>query len=138
MTQATIASFEIRQATLASPAAYTAIEEVQSLSGFGVNNELVEVTHLTSPSAAKEYIAGLADGAEMTLECNFFDTAAEQAALIASVNARRTLTFQVANTGVSPEVTYDFSAVCIGWEIVPSPTEQNKINFTLKITGAIT
>ena len=136
-TSANISKFKIRKATTGSPATYNAIEEVMSISGVGVNNELIDVTNFDSPANSKEYIAGLADGAEIQIEANFVQGATQQTALKAAVAAGDTLNFQVAYTGVSPEETWSFAAVCLGWELVPSPTEQNKIQFTLKISGSI-
>lgn len=137
-TSANISNFKFKKATAASPASYNAIEEVLSISGVGKNNELVDVTNFDSPAGTKEYIAGLADGSEITVEANYVPNATHQTALIASVDAGETINFQVAYTAVSPDETWSFAGVCLGWEVAPSPTEQNRITFTIKISGDIT
>ena len=139
MTQANISNFKLAKATVGSPATYQDIEEVLSISGVGVNNELVNVTNFDSGSS-QEYIAGLSDGSEITVECNFLDATngVVQNELVADVDAGNTVNFQLSYTATSPDETWSFAAVCLGWELIPSPTEQNRISFTLKITGDIT
>jgi predicted secreted protein len=137
-TSANISKFKFKKATTGSPATYNDVEEVMSISGVGKNNELVDVTNFDSPAGTKEYIAGLADGSEISVECNYVPAATHQAAMISSVDAGETINFQVSYTGSSPDETWSFAGVCLGWELQPSPTEQNKIVFTVKISGDIT
>lgn len=140
MTAATISKFLFLLGQADSPETFTAVEEVLSISGFGVTNELIDVTNFDSPNNAKEFIAGLADGNEVSIECNRLDATAgpQQALLKAAVDAGSTRNFRIDYTGVSPDETFSFAAVCLSHEIVPSPTEQNRINFSVKITGNIT
>ena len=137
-TSANISQWKIRKATIASPATYADIEEVFAIGGFGKDNELVDVTNFDSPLNAKEFIAGLADGAEITIECNFVQGATEQSALKTAVESGLTLNFQAAYTGISPEETFDFAAVCKAWSIEPSTQDKNTITFIIKISGNIT
>ena len=135
MTAATIANRKIRRQTTASPATYADIPEVLAISGFGEMSELVEVTNLDS-AGSKEYIAGLSDGQEFTVECNHLDGNTHQEALKTAKGT--TIAMQYARTDSSPETTADFSAVALGYEETPGIDEQNRITFTFKITGAIT
>lgn len=137
MTQANISQFALQLGDAASPEVFATVEEVLSISGFGKNNELIDVTNFDS-GLVKEYIAGLADGAEITVEANYYQAATQQQALITAVNAGSTRNFQLLNNVPSPAETFSFAAVCLSWNIEPSPTEQNRVSFTLKITGDIT
>jgi hypothetical protein len=137
MTQANISQFALQLGNAASPEVFATIEEVLSLSGFGKTNELIDVTNFDS-GLVKEYIAGLADGAEITVEANYYQAATQQAALRSAVDLGATRNFQLINQVPSPDETFSFAAVCLSWTIEPSPTEQNRISFTLKITGDIT
>jgi len=124
-----------------SPNAYQTIEEVKSLSGLGKTNPLIDTTSFDS--AAREYIAGLADGSEVTIECVRVHTASnKQDDLVSDVDSGLTSSFQltVTNELTSPNltVTYTFSAVCLSWTITPSFDDANMIAFTLKISGDIT
>lgn len=135
MTLATISNRKIRRQTVASPATYGDIEEVTEISGFGAVAEIVEATNFDS-AGTKEYIAGLLDGVEFSITCNDIPAATNQVALKAA--QATTIAMQYAKTDSSPELTQNFSAVVLGYEDAPSVSEQNRITFTFKITGAIT
>ncbi len=137
MTQASISNFQLQIGDAASPEAFNAVEEVLSVSGFGLQNELVDVTNFDSPNNSKEYIGGLADGAEITAEANYVDGGTYQTALRTAIGTAATRNFRVVYTGGSPDTTWAFAAVCLGWEITPSPDQQNRITFRLKISGTI-
>ncbi len=137
MTQANISNFKIEIGDAASPEVFTAIEEVLSIGGFGKANELVDVTNFDS-GLTKEYIAGLADGQEVTIEANYYAGASGQQALKTAVDGGLTRNFRIINEVPSPDETFNFAAVCLSWVIDPSPTEQNRITFAVKISGDIT
>jgi len=123
-----------------SPNAYEAIEEPNNLSGLGTTNPLIDTT--SHDSAAREYIAGLGDGSELTIECNRVQTAGNnQDDLVSDVENGVTSGFQIILTdaSVSPNtvVTYTFSAVCLSWVVTPSFDDKHIIEFNVKITGAI-
>lgn len=135
MTAATIANRKIRYESVASPQTFTDIPEVLDISGFGVSSDLVETTNLDS-AGTREYISGLADGAEFDVECNHLDGNTAQEAIKTAQGT--TINMQYARTDVSPETTGNFAAVVLAWEEIPSVSEQNRITFRFKITGAIT
>ena len=106
------------------------------MSGFGKTNPLVEVTSFDS--ASREYIAGLADGTEVTLEANYLPADAQQQGLIADVDGGLNRNFEILITdGVTP-LTYSVTFTCLSWVINPSYDDKNTITFTLKISGDIT
>ena len=130
-----------RQNISGSPYAYETIEEVKSLSGLGKTNPLIDTTSFDS--TAREYIAGLADGSEISVECVRVHTASsKQDNLISDVNNKLTSGFQLilTNESTSPNLTktYTFNAVCLSWTIAPSFDDANMISYTLKISGDIT
>jgi hypothetical protein len=140
-TQANIGRWKFRLGDQASPELYQDIEEVFSISGLGKTNQLEDVTNFDSPVGTMEYIAGLADGSEITIECNRIPDASpntEQENMIAAVNAQLNRNFQIAYVGVSPEETFTFVGVPLSWTVTPSPTNRNTITFTVKISGDIT
>jgi len=138
MTSATISNWQMEIGTNASPQVLTAIEEVFSVSGVGVVNNLVNATNFDSPAGSMEYIAGLADGSEFTVEANYIPTATHQAVVIAAVDAGETRLARLRYTGTSPEKTFSFSAVCLGYELAPSVEDRNTMTFTFKVSGNIT
>lgn len=133
-TSAQISNREMRRGQGDSPETYNAIEEITDIGGFGEVAPLVNVTHFQSTS--QEYIGGLPDGVEFSLTCN--DTGATEQAALRALTAGVTINMQFAKTHVSPEVAENFSAVYLGFEEQPSPTEQNQIVFNFKISGGRT
>lgn len=127
-----------------SPEAFNKICSVFSISGLGTTNDLVDATTFCS-GGSKEYIAGLADGAQVTLGCNFradgSDEEQTQKSMIDDVDARAIRTFELTADGDLDGVDnerFSFQAVCVGWNLAPSPTAKNAINYVIKISGPIT
>lgn len=137
MTQANIGYFKFRMGDGASSETFADIEEAFSISGVGKTREQVDVTNFDS-AGNREYIGGLADGNEVTVECNYIPGATQQEALIAAVEAGANRNFQVAYTAESPEETWSFAGSPLAWVINPSVDGRNSISFTVKISGDIT
>lgn len=137
MTSATTSNWIFRKATVASPATFTDLEECFNISGLGETNALIDVTNFDS-AGSMEFIGGLADGQEITVECNYVQGATEQEAMVAAVKAKANLNFQIGYTGVSPDDDYDFVGTPLEWTITPSVDDKNVIAFRIKVSGAIT
>lgn len=117
-----------------------AIPEVISCSGLGQVNPLVDATSFDS--SAREYIAGLADGQEITMECVYLPDNTVQAAMRTAITNKLTKALRVIATDSTHSPTrvetFDFSVVMLGWVINPSYEDKNTVTFTFKISGAIT
>lgn len=137
-TQANIGNWKFYFGSNASPSVLSAIEEVFNVSNVGKTNSLEDVTNFDSPENTREYIAGLADGDEITVEANYYPAATQQAAVMTAVDNGDTRPCRLSYTAVSPEKTWSFDAVALSYSIVPSPTGRNTIQYTLKITGDVT
>ena len=140
MTAAFKGGLTFYRATSGSPE-YETIEEVYSISGLGKTNPLIDATSFDS--TAMEYIAGLPDGKEITVECNRVHTSGNnQDNLITDVDNGSTIGIKITltNASVSPNITktYTFNVVCLDWTINPSYSDKHTLSFTLKISGAIT
>lgn len=124
-----------------SPESFARICQVYNYSGFGQSNEQTEVTTFCS-AGSKEYVGGLADGSEFSLDLNFETyqwASGPIEEMIADVEARAVRNFQlVADDGTNPAVTFHFAASCMSWELAPSIDSKNSVKFGLKISGAIT
>lgn len=123
----------------ASPAAYTRICEITGISGVGEVNDQVESTTFCS-DGVREYIPGLADGSEITLDANFIVDSVGRDMLIAAVKNKETRSFRIIVDDDGDDVTnltFWFRAALLGWQFAPSVSEKNAIQFTLKISGAI-
>lgn len=129
----------------ASPQNFTPVCEAFGISGIGETNDQIESTDFCS-GGVKEYIAGLADGSEITLELNFMakasaaDKMAIQAEFIADVKNKAIRDFQLRCDGDADgitDLTFHWSATALSWTLNPSPTAKNSISFGLKITGGV-
>lgn len=129
----------------ASPPNWTAVCEAFGISGIGEANDQIDSTDFCS-GGNKEYIAGLADGSEVTLELNFMakQSAAAKMAIqrqmIQAVKDKAILEFQLRCDGDADgvtDVTFHFAATALSWTLNPSPTAKNAISFGYKISGGI-
>lgn len=141
MTAAFKGGLSFKLGNTASPIVYSTVEEVKSMSGLGKTNPLVDAT--SHDSTAREYISGLADGQEITIECLRVHTASSvQDDMITAANAGTNRSFQVVLTdaSTSPNLTktYTFTGTPLSWVITPSFEDANMISFTVKISGDIT
>lgn len=122
----------------ASPAVFARVCEVFSISGLGKTKSLVDVTTFCS-NGVREYIPGLADGQEMTLELNYDPESSNIGNLIADVDQDFVRDYRiVVEFGGSPQKTFTFSGVPLSWVLNPSVDNRNTITFTVKISGDIT
>src|SRR3990167_1769479 len=66
----------------------TAIEELLSVSTPTTKLDAVEATFMTSDDTHRDFIAGLCDGGEITVECNYRPKATGQALINTNLQAR--------------------------------------------------
>lgn len=114
--------------------AFEKIEEADDVGGFGSDLELIEATSFDS-NGFKEFIAGLEEGKEFTVACNYILTAPVQR----HVKANKGLTnaMQLEFTDGTDTETYQCNVVYKGWSIAPGLSDKHKIEFMFKITGEI-
>jgi hypothetical protein len=62
--------------TSVSPDAYTTLGEVTNIDLGSDDVDQIDATHMSSPNRRREYIPGLIDGGEMTVEMNFVPSSA--------------------------------------------------------------
>lgn len=120
----------------ASPEAFTRYCEVDSMSGIGTANALIDVTTFCS-NGVKEYIAGLSDGKQVTIGANYAMGEPIQEDLIGAVESKETRNFEVQIDGESPNRLFKMTLTMLDWEFGPQVAKQNTIKFIGKITGQI-
>lgn len=126
-----------------SPESWTIVCETFGMSGIGEKNDQIDSTDFCS-GGTKEYIAGLSDGSEITLELNFIakqvGALTIQADFIRDVKNKALRDFQLRCDGDGDgitDLTFHFTCTCLSWTLNPSPTAKNAISFGLKISGGI-
>lgn len=119
-----------------SPEVFGELAEVKNIGGPNETSEELDVTHLRSPGAYKEYIQSFKDGGELPLTMNFVSGSASQVALMADYEAnpqtirRRKITYPDGSSCVfSSFVKARNTPVAVGAVL--------ELQVTLRITGAV-
>ena len=120
-----------------SPGELEKICQVFGISGLGAVNALIDATTFCS-GGSREYIGGLADGTEVTLELNYETSSAVTRQMIDDVTDKRSRNFEIRVESGSPTTRFAFLGICLGWTLNPSVDDRNTISFTVKISGTIT
>lgn len=112
---------------------FTTVGEVTNLSGPGMSRDIIDVTHMETADAYREYIAGLADAGEITVEVNYIPGNASQENLIDDFEQRVKRNFKIVFpfTG-NPE--WAFTGVLTGFEADTPIDDKISATFTIKIT----
>lgn len=136
-TEAFVGNVFLERERSGSPGEYTRVCQVFDITGVGEDNALVDATTFCS-GGYREYIGGLADGMEPVFSLNFETGATEIFDWIADCKAKLTTGFRLVVEDGSPTTMFTFDALCKTWEFAPKVDDRNTINFTVKISGAIT
>lgn len=119
----------------ASPEVFTTLGEVTNITPPGWSRDTVDATHEQSPDAHREFIAGLADAGEMSLDINYVPGGAASSSLEAeksltgpSAAINRRLTF--------PDGSYmTFVGILTGFEPDSPIDDKMAATITFKVSG---
>lgn len=143
-TNAFVGGVELWRGDGGSPQNFERVCQVFGMSGIGEANALIDATTFCSGGFA-EYIGGLADGSEITLELNY-ETVQPGAQvildMIQDVKQKRLRSYQLRAYGDPsvPETVkqiFHIDALAMSWTLNPSPTAKNAISFGSKVSGQI-
>ena len=112
----------------ASPV-YTAVAQVTSVTPPNYARDAIETTHMTSLGSFREFIPGLMDAGEATIEINFIASATDTiiAAMEAGVGNFK-ITFPNA-------VDWMFTAIVTAYSVTAPLADKMSATITLKVTG---
>lgn len=116
-------------------AEFVELGEVVSIEGGSDDTDLVDVTHMQSPDRRREYIGGLIDGGEITVELNFvandFTHKLLREQQIAGTPSEHKVTFPRGET-----LTVEAIVTSVSWN---DPIDDKmSLSFTAKKSGAET
>ena len=109
------------------------VGELTSISGLSLSADAIDVTSHGSTSAYREFVAGLIDGGEFSVEGNHIAADTGQQQILTHLAARDA----EAMTIVYPDASdWAFSALCTAYSAADAPVD-GKLAFsaTFKITG---
>lgn len=113
---------------------FTTLAEVTNISGPSLSTDTIEVTHMESPNSAREYIAGLKDGGEVSFDLNFIADDTTQAAFITDWSNRTKRNFKIVWTDDSA-TTWSFTGIVTAFEPSASVDDKVSASATIKLTG---
>lgn len=108
---------------------FTAVAEVFNVTPPGYSRDAIDVTHMKSDDQFREFIAGLMDAGEVTLELNYVPSASD--VLIAALTGGKG-NYQITFPN---SVTFTFAAICTAYS--PSAPNDDKLSAsaTFKVSG---
>lgn len=111
---------------------YTTLGEVTNVTPPPISRDLIDATHMESEEGWREYIPGLKDGGEMSLDLNFVPGSATDDFMVAE---------QAVETVRPWEITFPngaiwrFTAFCSGYEPAVPVDDKMTATATFKVSG---
>ncbi len=122
----------------ASPESFTALAEVFSISGPSMARESPDASHMASPGAWREFISGMKDPGEITVECNHLPGNSTQDAstgvLSLFASGART-NWRMTFPDGSPPTVWEFLGVVTAFSPTTPLDEKMTLSVTIKLSG---
>lgn len=103
--------------------------EVTSITPFGYTREAIDATHMQSPDSFKEYIAGLMDAGEVSVEMSFIPSASDPLVAALVYGARN---YQILFPTIA---TFTFRAICTSYSPTAPVDGKMTASAAFKISG---
>lgn len=115
----------------------SAIANLTGISGPNLSADTIDVTTHDSADGFREFIGGLKDGGEISLEGNFTDAAAANVliTLFSSGEVTSGATLTVPSTDTSGTAILTFDGIVTGYEIDAPHDDKITFSATIKVTG---
>ena len=121
----------------ASPEVFTKVAEVLSVGGPSLSRDTPEATHTDSTAGYKEFIAGMKDGGEVTINMNFLPADASQdlaTGLLGDFGTDTPINYQI-TFPYSPTVAWTFAGFITGFEPDVPIEDRMTASVTFKVSG---
>lgn len=120
-----------------SPETFRTLAEVTDLTGPGMSRETPDATHMLSPDGYREFLGGLKDGGELTVECNHLPNDASQdssTGVLALFESGDKRTWRI-TFPTTPTVIWEMDAVVSAFEPSFPLDDKLGLSVTLKVSG---
>jgi len=118
----------------ASSGVYTAIAEINSITGPSMSRSSIDVTSLDSTGGYRQFISGFRDAGEVVLSMNFTRDTYEQMRLDFADDDSHNYQIVLPDTGAT---TLDFAAFVMNLPLSIPFDDKITVDVTLKITGPV-
>lgn len=125
--------FHIWDSTLGTPA-FVKISEVTSITPPNEQIDIIDVTHMDSPSNYREFIQGLTDPGECGFEMNFVPGSASEDLVLAVKAGGVAVQCKVVFPNAA---TWTFAAFVTGYEPAVPVDDKMTATVTMKVTGSV-
>lgn len=116
---------------------FTAVAEVKSIGGPNLTMEMLEATHMESPSGFREWLPSFKDAGEVTLELNFLPSSTSHKGLTTDMAARTKRNCKITWPNTAATI-WSFSAYVTAFQPSAGVGDMLSANVTFRITGAVT
>lgn len=123
---------ELRRGDGATPEVFTAIADPTGISGPGLSRETLDVTSHDSPDQWMEFLGGLKDGGEVSIDVNYQPAAHDE--LVADFDDSDPRNYQLAFPDPDQTV-WSFAAILTGFEPDAPYDDKLSASLTFKVSG---
>jgi predicted secreted protein len=123
--------------TAVSPDLYTAVGEVTNITMPNLSRDAVDATHTESTGAWREFIPGLKDAGEVTIEGNYIHESASDTLIRAQFASNALTTFRIVFED-SPVSGIQFTGIVTGYEVAVPLDDKKAFTLTVKVSGVVT
>lgn len=117
-----------------SPPAYGTVAEVTQITPYKLSRDAQEATHTESPDGVREFIPGLVDFGEASIEMNFIP-GGESDKRIRALFLQKTLARGQVSFPTSPPKLLQLNAICTAYEPAMPLDDKMTASATFKISG---
>lgn len=121
----------------ATPEVFATLAEVVNITPPGIKRDSVDASHGQSPDEMREFIAGLKDGGECSMEMNFVPGGPAAAALMAEFALIRSQATKNRRVVFPDGTIWAFAAFLTGFEPEAPNEDKMTATVTFKVTGAV-
>jgi predicted secreted protein len=119
----------------AAPEVFTTLAEVTAITPPSMARDSVDASHEQSPDSWREFIAGMKDGGEVSLDLNFVPGGTAAAALAAELDLEGSEAVKNRQILFTDGSMFEFAGFLTGWEPDAPLDDKMSGTATFKVTG---
>ena len=125
-----------------TPETFTKVAEIQDIDGPSMSKDTIEVTSHDSANGWREFIPGMRDGGEVGITANWIPAGVTHDGSVGVLSKfldddLHNWQIVTAGDGSSGSMDIEFAAIVTDFNISLPMEEQAQVEFTLKISGAV-